>query len=237
MNVVCAMLDPGAMSVDAELEIAHQLDGWTVLEIAVLLGVGAAAQLALPYRPSSLSHPTPTARSAGAFTGAQPPAANPASGEVGTGVAEDGAQSEPGQKRDRFVEPPGPRCGIRGLEPLVVGQLKVVSPRRELHLALGCVGFCGGPAGSQTPALGIHPNGASYADGALPPVGRSGGVSASGRVRSYSSSSHSSTVRTPLTALQSRHDRQRLTRRLVPPRLNGVRCSSTQSSKASGVPQ
>ena len=52
MSLVCAMLGPGLMSLDAELEIAHRLDGWTGLGIALLLGVGAgAAQLLIFYRP------------------------------------------------------------------------------------------------------------------------------------------------------------------------------------------
>ena len=57
MSLVCAMLGPGRISLDAELEIAHRLDGWTGLSISLLLGVGAgAAQLLLFYRP-----PKPTA--------------------------------------------------------------------------------------------------------------------------------------------------------------------------------
>ena len=52
MSLVCAILGPGAISVDAELEIAHRLSGWTGLGIALLLGVGAgAAQLLLFFRP------------------------------------------------------------------------------------------------------------------------------------------------------------------------------------------
>ena len=52
MSVVCAILGPGGISLDAELEIAHRLDGWTGLGIALLLGLGAgAAQLLLFYRP------------------------------------------------------------------------------------------------------------------------------------------------------------------------------------------
>ena len=52
MSLVCAILGPGRISLDAELEIAHRLDGWTGLWIALLLGVGAgAAQLLLFYRP------------------------------------------------------------------------------------------------------------------------------------------------------------------------------------------
>ena len=52
MSLVCAMLGPGRISLDAELEIAHRLDGWTGLWIALLLGVGAgAAQLLLFFRP------------------------------------------------------------------------------------------------------------------------------------------------------------------------------------------
>ena len=52
MSLVCAMLGPGGISLDAELEIAHRLDGVTGLGIALLLGVGAgAAQLLIFYRP------------------------------------------------------------------------------------------------------------------------------------------------------------------------------------------
>ena len=52
MSLVCAILGPGAMSLDYELEIAHRLDGMTGLGIALLLGVGAgAAQLLLFFRP------------------------------------------------------------------------------------------------------------------------------------------------------------------------------------------
>ena len=52
MSLVCAMLGPGRISLDAELEIAHRLDGWTGLGIALLLGVGAgASQLLLFFRP------------------------------------------------------------------------------------------------------------------------------------------------------------------------------------------
>ena len=52
MSLVCAVLGPGAISVDAELKIAHRLSGSTGLGIALLLGVGAgAAQLLLFFRP------------------------------------------------------------------------------------------------------------------------------------------------------------------------------------------
>ena len=52
MSLVTAILGPGAMSLDYELEIAHRLDGMTGLGIALLLGVGAgAAQLLLFFRP------------------------------------------------------------------------------------------------------------------------------------------------------------------------------------------
>ncbi len=52
MSLVCAILGPGAVSVDSELEIAHRLNGMTGLGIALLLGLGAgAAQLLLFYRP------------------------------------------------------------------------------------------------------------------------------------------------------------------------------------------
>ena len=51
-SLVCAILGPGRISLDAELEIADRLDGWTGLWIALLLGVGTgAAQLLLFYRP------------------------------------------------------------------------------------------------------------------------------------------------------------------------------------------
>ena len=59
MSAVCATLGPGSISLDAEFEIAHRLNGWTGLGIALLLGVGAgAAQLLLFYRPPK---PAPTA--------------------------------------------------------------------------------------------------------------------------------------------------------------------------------
>ena len=52
MSLVAAVLGPGAISLDAEFEIAHRLDGMTGLGIALLLGVGAgAAQLLLFFRP------------------------------------------------------------------------------------------------------------------------------------------------------------------------------------------
>ena len=52
MSLVTAILGPGRISLDAELEIVHRLDGWTGLWIALLLGVGAgAAQLLLFFRP------------------------------------------------------------------------------------------------------------------------------------------------------------------------------------------
>ena len=52
MSLVCAILGPGRLSLDYELEIAHRLDGMTGLGIALLLGVGAgAAQLLLFFRP------------------------------------------------------------------------------------------------------------------------------------------------------------------------------------------
>ncbi len=52
MSLVCAMLGPGLLSLDAEFGIAYRLDGWTGLWIALLLGVGAgAAQLLLFFRP------------------------------------------------------------------------------------------------------------------------------------------------------------------------------------------
>ncbi len=58
MSLVCAILGPGAISVDAELEIAHRLDGMTGLGIALLLGLGAGtAQLLLFYRPPKPEDP------------------------------------------------------------------------------------------------------------------------------------------------------------------------------------
>ncbi len=52
MSLVCAILGPGRISLDAGLDIAHRLDGLTGLWIALLLGVGAgAAQLLLFFRP------------------------------------------------------------------------------------------------------------------------------------------------------------------------------------------
>ncbi|MCY3618282.1 MAG: DoxX family protein [Acidimicrobiaceae bacterium] len=52
MSLVCAMLGPGLLSLDAEFGIAHRLDGWTGFWVALLLGVGAgAAQLLLFFRP------------------------------------------------------------------------------------------------------------------------------------------------------------------------------------------
>ena len=52
MSLVCAMLGPGRISLDAALDIADRLDGWTGMWIALLLGVGVgAAQLLLFYRP------------------------------------------------------------------------------------------------------------------------------------------------------------------------------------------
>ena len=54
MGLVTAMLGPGRLSLDSELKIANDLDGWTGLWIALLLGVGAgAAQLLLFFRPPS----------------------------------------------------------------------------------------------------------------------------------------------------------------------------------------
>ena len=52
MGFVTAILGPGRLSLDYELEIAHRLDSKTGLGIALLLGVGAgAAQLLLFFRP------------------------------------------------------------------------------------------------------------------------------------------------------------------------------------------
>lgn len=42
-SAVCATLGPGAISVDAKLEIAHRLDGWTGFGIALVGGVDAGA--------------------------------------------------------------------------------------------------------------------------------------------------------------------------------------------------
>ena len=52
MSLVTAIVGPGHLSLDSELEIAHRLDGTTGLGIALLLGLGAgAAQLLLFFRP------------------------------------------------------------------------------------------------------------------------------------------------------------------------------------------
>ncbi len=52
MSLVSAVLGPGDISLDAALDITANLDGWTGLWIALLLGVGAgAAQLLLFFRP------------------------------------------------------------------------------------------------------------------------------------------------------------------------------------------
>ena len=52
MSLVTAILGPGRLSLDSELDIAHRLDSKTGLGIALLLGVGAgAAQLLLFFRP------------------------------------------------------------------------------------------------------------------------------------------------------------------------------------------
>jgi putative oxidoreductase len=54
MSLASAMLGPGRISLDAELGIVGDLDGWTGMWIALLLGVGAgAAQLLLFFRPPS----------------------------------------------------------------------------------------------------------------------------------------------------------------------------------------
>ncbi len=56
MSLVCAMLGPGGLSLDAEFDIAQRLDGGTGLGVALLLGLGAgAAQLLLFYRPAANS--------------------------------------------------------------------------------------------------------------------------------------------------------------------------------------
>ena len=52
MSLVCAMLGPGRISLDAALDIADNLDGWTGLWITLLLGLGAGiGQILLFYRP------------------------------------------------------------------------------------------------------------------------------------------------------------------------------------------
>ena len=59
MSLVCAMLGPGGLSLDAEFDIAQRLDGGTGLGVALLLGLGAgAAQLLLFYRPVANSSDT-----------------------------------------------------------------------------------------------------------------------------------------------------------------------------------
>ncbi len=59
MSLVCAMLGPGGLSLDAEFDIAQRLDGGTGLGVALLLGLGAgAAQLLLFYRPAANSSDT-----------------------------------------------------------------------------------------------------------------------------------------------------------------------------------
>ena len=51
-GLVCAMLGPGRISLDAALDIADNLDGWTGMWIALLLGLGAGiAQLLIFFRP------------------------------------------------------------------------------------------------------------------------------------------------------------------------------------------
>jgi len=57
LSLVCAIVGPGDLSVDAQLDIAADLDGWTGFWIALLLGLGAGtAQLLLFFRPT---RPTP----------------------------------------------------------------------------------------------------------------------------------------------------------------------------------
>ena len=52
VSLVTAILGPGRISLDSEFGIAKDLDGWTGMWIALLLGVGAgAAQLLLFFRP------------------------------------------------------------------------------------------------------------------------------------------------------------------------------------------
>ena len=58
MGLVCAMLGPGRISLDAALDIADNLDGWTGMWIALLLGLGAgSAQLLIFFRPPQPADP------------------------------------------------------------------------------------------------------------------------------------------------------------------------------------
>ncbi len=57
--LVCATLGPGDVSLDAALDIANDLDGWTGLWVALLIGLGSGtAQLLLFYRPDRQDQPT-----------------------------------------------------------------------------------------------------------------------------------------------------------------------------------
>ena len=52
MSLVSAMLGPGHISLDGALGIIDDLDGWTGLLIALLIGIGSgAAELLLFFRP------------------------------------------------------------------------------------------------------------------------------------------------------------------------------------------
>ena len=52
MSFVCATLGPGRISLDGALGIVDDLDGWTGLLIALLIGIGSgAAELLLFFRP------------------------------------------------------------------------------------------------------------------------------------------------------------------------------------------
>ncbi len=56
MGVVTAVVGPGDLSLDAELDIMDDLIGWTGLWVSLLLGLGGGLlQLLLFYRPSSVA--------------------------------------------------------------------------------------------------------------------------------------------------------------------------------------
>ena len=58
MGLVCAMLGPGRISLDGALGIVDDLDGWTGLLIALLIGIGSgAAELLLFFRPPQPADP------------------------------------------------------------------------------------------------------------------------------------------------------------------------------------